>query len=89
MRDSCHTKCGRMRGMVVCEGGRSSGVLLYQYNHCCAVLSCAATRDRRISCCEPEKWGVYRMIVSSIQWEACQRTHFRGRGQIIRILPAS
>ena len=24
-----HTKCGRMRGMVVGEGGRSSGVLLY------------------------------------------------------------
>ena len=23
-----HTKCGRMRGMVVGEGGRSSGVLL-------------------------------------------------------------
>ena len=35
MRDSYttvrHTKCGRMRGMVVGEGGRSSGVLLY-YN---------------------------------------------------------
>ena len=26
-----HTKCGRMRGMVVGEGGRSSGVLLYLY----------------------------------------------------------
>ena len=25
-----HTKCGRMRGMVVGEGGRSSGVLLYR-----------------------------------------------------------
>ena len=24
-----HTKCGRMRGMVVGEGGRSSGILLY------------------------------------------------------------
>ena len=24
-----HMKCGRMRGMVVGEGGRSSGVLLY------------------------------------------------------------
>ena len=24
----CHTKCGCMRGMVVGEGGRSSGVLL-------------------------------------------------------------
>ena len=24
-----HTKCGRMRGMIVGEGGRSSGVLLY------------------------------------------------------------
>ena len=24
-----HTKCGRMRGMVVGEGGRSTGVLLY------------------------------------------------------------
>ena len=24
-----HTKCGRLRGMVVGEGGRSSGVLLY------------------------------------------------------------
>ena len=24
-----HTKYGRMRGMVVGEGGRSSGVLLY------------------------------------------------------------
>ena len=24
------TKCGRMRGMVVVEGGRSSGVLLYK-----------------------------------------------------------
>ena len=23
-----HTKCGRMRGMVVGEGGRSSGALL-------------------------------------------------------------
>ena len=27
-----HTKCGRMRGMVVGEGGRSSGVLLYNYS---------------------------------------------------------
>ena len=26
-----HTKCGRMRGMVVGEGGRSSGVLLYLF----------------------------------------------------------
>ena len=26
-----HTKCGRMRGMVVGEGGHSSGVLLYMY----------------------------------------------------------
>ena len=26
-----HTKCGRMRGMVVGEGGRSPGVLLYIY----------------------------------------------------------
>ena len=25
-----HTKCGRMREMVVGEGGRSSGVLLYR-----------------------------------------------------------
>ena len=24
-----HKKCGRMRGMVVGEGGHSSGVLLY------------------------------------------------------------
>ena len=24
-----HTKCGRVRGMVVGESGRSSGVLLY------------------------------------------------------------
>ena len=35
MRDSYtnrnHTKCGRMRGMVVGEGGCSSGVLLYLY----------------------------------------------------------
>ena len=33
-----HTKCGRMRGMVVGEGGRSSGVLLYDnremYENC-------------------------------------------------------
>ena len=35
-----HTKCGRMKGMVVGEGGRSTGVLLYNdfkniltYNH--------------------------------------------------------
>ena len=29
-RNHCrHTKCGRMRGMVVGEGGRSSGVQLY------------------------------------------------------------
>ena len=27
-----HTKCGRMRGMVVGEGGCSSGVLLYVYD---------------------------------------------------------
>ena len=27
-----HTKCGRMRGMVVGEGGRSTGVLLYVAN---------------------------------------------------------
>ena len=27
-----HTKCGRMRGMVVGEGGHSSGVLLYKYS---------------------------------------------------------
>ena len=26
-----HNKCGRMRGMVVGEGGRSSGVLLYRH----------------------------------------------------------
>ena len=26
-----HTKCGRMRGMVVGESGRSSGVLLYTF----------------------------------------------------------
>ena len=32
-----HTKCGRIRGMVVGEGGRSSGVLLY--NHILCVLS--------------------------------------------------
>ena len=25
------TNCGRMRGMVVGEGGRSTGVLLYYY----------------------------------------------------------
>ena len=25
-----HTKCGRMRGMVVGEGSRSTGVLLYR-----------------------------------------------------------
>ena len=31
-----HTKCGRMRGMVVGEGGRSSGVLLYC--HKCLLL---------------------------------------------------
>ena len=38
-----HTKCGRMRGMVVGEGGRSSGVLLYTqtftYRHICAQIS--------------------------------------------------
>ena len=27
-----HTKCARIRGMVVGEGGRSSGVLLYLHN---------------------------------------------------------
>ena len=26
----CHTKYGRIRGMVVDEGGRSTGVLLYK-----------------------------------------------------------
>ena len=30
-RNHCPSQCGRMRGMVVGEGGRSSGVLLY----CC------------------------------------------------------
>ena len=38
-----HTKCGRMRGMVVGEGGRSSGVLLYSptpgHNICCSKQS--------------------------------------------------
>ena len=39
-----HTKCGRMRGMVVGEGGRSSGVLLYIQNanvlNCWYLLAC-------------------------------------------------
>ena len=33
----CHTKYGRITGMVVGEGGRSTGVLLYSnfnYNGC-------------------------------------------------------
>ena len=37
-----HTKCGRMRGMVVGEGGRSSGVLLYkanQYSEYCVSIT--------------------------------------------------
>ena len=29
-----HMKYGRIRGMVVGEGGRSSGVLLYYYYYC-------------------------------------------------------
>ena len=33
-----HTKCGRMRGMVVGEGGRSSGVLLYHLSGACGVI---------------------------------------------------
>ena len=35
-----HTKCGRMRGMVVGEGGRSSGILLYRY-----MSRCGTTRE--------------------------------------------
>ena len=38
-----HTKCGRMREMVVAEGGRSSGVLLYGHSFhvaVCIFLSC-------------------------------------------------
>ena len=35
-----HTKYGRMRGMVVGEGGRSTGVLLYCDSILAAILDC-------------------------------------------------
>ena len=35
-----HTKCGRMRVMVVGEGGRSSGVLLYTYYQPACGVAC-------------------------------------------------
>ena len=43
MRDSYtnRTICGRMRGMVVGEGGRSSGVLLYSKQKSVAISSIA------------------------------------------------
>ena len=43
-----HTKYGRMRGMVVGEGGRSTGVLLYLHFYDAVVLGCVDDRITNI-----------------------------------------
>ena len=42
-----HTKCGRMRGMVVGEGGRSTGVLLYNHKNMYHIIKKLRVSDKK------------------------------------------